>query len=129
VQLALIGLLLVLVLEVLFDVRDHVESPSPVWHDSFSGGLENARAEIHRRLARNGRARVRWIGVTMGSGWPFVQNLVLHAERTRDQLSAEIALLDPAWLSRLERSSGSALLSERSAASLSIMRQFLDARG
>ncbi len=130
VQLALIGILLVLVLEVLFDVRDRVLEPAPVWFDSFSRGIDDAADEVRRRLAKNRDVRIRWIGVTMVSGWPIVQGLLLEAERTRGRLHAEVALLDPGWLERGELPADYRPLGARSTATLSTIDQFIqDPRG
>ena len=125
-QLALVGILLVLVLEVLFDVRDRLVAPDPVWHDSFNRGIEDAADEIRRRLAKNGRAQIRWIGVTMAAGWPTVQNLLMATQHTGGRLDVGLALLDPLWLEIGELPADYRPLGARSTATLATIAQFID---
>ena len=98
-QIAAAVTLLILILQVLFEINDKVTRPAEeVWYPSFQAALPHITEEIVKRLSCR-TVRIRWIGVTQEAGWPFSQNILLEIMEGRlgtvAALHVELALLNP----------------------------------
>jgi hypothetical protein len=92
--------LLCLILQMIIEIDKKVTPQQPAtWFPAFQEAVPSMAALVEERLRRGQEVRLRWIGVTHETGWPFSQNVVLAllSDRfgVRARLHVQLAILDP----------------------------------